>query len=149
MSGYFFRDEFNGDFETFDTIEEAFKYANVTIRDLDGEDGWPQEVLDGAFQIGVITHMSSEANRREHDIDDDGEAVNHEFDYICDIEMVENINPITNEIEELKKEIEELKSLIKEAIPWIACVKGTLPEYRQAIATKVLIEWLEKAEKIK
>ena len=136
MSSYFFRDELNGDFETFDTIEEAFKYANVAIRDLDGEDGWPQEVLDGAFQIGVITHMSSEANRREHDIDDDGEAVNHEFDYICDIEMVENENPITNEIEALKSLINYITPYVKENVG-------------NEFMSNRLKEWLEKAEKIK
>ena len=53
--------------------------------------------------------------------------------------------------ERYDKEIEELKSLIKEATHFVTCVKEIteLPEYRQAIATKVIIEWLEKSEKIK
>ena len=50
-----------------------------------------------------------------------------------------------------KEKVKELDELIKEAIPWVTCVKeiNELPEYRKAIATKFLIEWLEKAEKIK
>lgn len=50
-----------------------------------------------------------------------------------------------------KEKVKELEELIKEAIPWVTCVKEIteVPEYRQAIATKVLIKWLEKAEKIK
>lgn len=86
---YFFRDEFNGDFETFDNLEDALKRAKEAIVELDGEGGWPQEVLDGAFQIGIITHVSAETNRRDNDKDDDGEIINNDFDYLCDVEMCE------------------------------------------------------------
>lgn len=80
-SKYFFRDEFNGNFETFDTHKEALDHAKKEIGELDGGEGWPQEVLDGAFQVGIITHESAETNRRK--------SKDKSFDYLCDIEMVE------------------------------------------------------------
>ena len=74
----------------------------------------------------------------------------------AEIELYSNAFKTADELrissaERYDKEIEELKSLIKEATPWVTCVKEIteLPEYRQAIAIKVLIEWLKKAEKIK
>lgn len=117
---FFFRDEFNGDFEKFDSLQEALDHAKNAIVELDGEGGWPQEVLDGAFQIGIITHESVMANRRENDRNEDGEVVDSSFDYLCDVEMGELEN---NPLEEIRK----LRAIIEEARPWVQFRQDLLP----------------------
>lgn len=110
MSGrYFFRDEFNGDFFEFDKLEDAQKHADQAIIDLDGESGWPQEVLDGAFQIGIILQESCETNRRENDVDEDGEDINSEFDFLCEVEMADVENNLVGELKKYKDAYQVLK----------------------------------------
>lgn len=131
---YFFRDEYNGDFEEFDSLKSALKHAKEAINDLDGSDGWAQEVLDGAFQIGIITHESAETNRRENDRDDDGEVIDNEFDYLCDVEMIE----VNDEITALKKELEATSirrgyGLIKAKEAEINLLKAELKKERDCV----------------
>lgn len=82
-------DQFNGDSETFDTKEEAIAWAKEAIASCEPKNGWPQEVLDGAIKIGKITHESCMTNKRGPNLDDDGEVINTEFDFLCDCEMIE------------------------------------------------------------
>lgn len=79
MSKYFVHDAFNSDIDYFDTKEEAIKHAEESIGD--GSDGWPQELLDGAVKIGIVTHESSKDNERHTE--------NKEWDFECECEMQE------------------------------------------------------------
>lgn len=98
-------DQFNGDTETFDTLEEAQKWAKDIISDIDAGEGWPEEILDGAIKIGKIMYESSMTNKRDVPLDEDGEPENSDFDFYCDCEMVEieNINEEEKWIKNPKK----------------------------------------------
>ena len=115
MSKWFVYDEFDTGYEEFENKEDALKHFHEIKGD--GHDGWAQEILDGAIKVGVVLYESCETNRREPDRDDDGEFVNTEFDYFCDVDAVE--------IEcDLVKELATTKKLLDEAVEVILDIKN-------------------------
>lgn len=103
---WYVHDEMNANVDFFNSKEEAMKIAKECIGD--GGDGWPQEILDGAIRVGKILYISSETNRREN-IDEDGEKINPDWDFICDCEMVEN----DDEYHDMKRLIEKQAKIIE------------------------------------
>jgi len=110
---YFVHDEFINDIEYFETEEKAREHFERITNDLQGEDGWPQEVLDGAIKIGVVLFESCMENKRPVPLDDDGEPVDNSFDYLCDIGLAEVENPLTSRIEQLEVENLKLRTCVK------------------------------------
>ncbi|GAB1376854.1 hypothetical protein MASR1M48_17060 [Lactococcus petauri] len=93
---WFCKDEFNGNWEEFDTQKEALKHAEECIGD--GSDGWPEEVLDGAIKVGVVLFQSAKTNERDTE--------NPSWDFECDVEMAEVENNLSAKINELQSVID-------------------------------------------
>lgn len=93
---WFCKDDYNGDYDEFDTKEEALKQAEECIGD--GSDGWPQEILDGAVKVGVVLFQSCEGSHRETE--------HPGWDFECDVEMAEVENNLSTKINELQSVID-------------------------------------------
>lgn len=104
MSKYFVYDSYDTGFEEFETLEGAEKHFEEITDFSTYSDGWPQEILDGAIKLGIITHVSCDGEHRHTD--------HKEWDFECDIVQAEVLdNPMSLLQQELQKAQEEINSL--------------------------------------
>lgn len=102
MSKYFVYDSYDTGFEEFETLEEAEKHFEEITNFSIYYDGWPQEILDGAIKLGIITHVSCDGEHRHTD--------HKEWDFECDIVQAEVLdNPMSLLQQELQKTREQLE----------------------------------------
>lgn len=108
MSKYFVYDSYGTGFEEFETLEEAEKHFEEITDFSSYSDGWPQEILDGAIKLGIITHVSCDGEHRHTD--------HKEWDFECDVVQAEVLdNPMSLLQQELQKTREHLGKAIKSA----------------------------------
>ena len=84
---FFVHDELNGDIDYFETKEEALRHAKNIISD-NSDDGFPEEILDGAIKVGLITHCSMKVNERPIP-QDEKDQYPPEWSFLCEVEMGE------------------------------------------------------------
>lgn len=102
MSKYFVYDSYDTGFEEFETLGEAEKHFEEITDFSSYSDGWPQEILDGAIKLGIITHVSCDGEHRHTD--------HKEWDFECDIVQAEVLdNPMSLLHQELQKTREQLE----------------------------------------
>ena len=105
MRKYFVYDSYDTGFEEFETLEEAEKHFKEITDFSSYSDGWPQEILDGAIKLGIITHLSCDGEHRHTE--------NKDWDFECDVVQAEVLdNPVSLLEQELQKTREQLEKAL-------------------------------------